>query len=421
MKYNRTELAGNIGFSSVIDSKFKTNSLGVRFITELDAAKAADNAVGIGVLTASNSEYTTLAALSKKLSVLYGASLSSAVRKRGDIQILSVGGSWIDNSFAIDGEDITAEMLDTICKCIFAPNVLSGSFDDESFRITRKDLMDKIEAEINNKRGYAVSRGAEVAFAGEPAENSCYGTKEAAEKVTAETAYNAYCELLEKSRIEIFFVGCRENPDVESRLRDEFSKISRKPQSFDLVAFSPLKSEVVRKSDELDVNQSKMVLSFKSSCEDRYAMKMFSVIFGETPVSKLFMNVREKMSLCYYCPSRIVAAKGTLMVDCGVEKANIEKAELEILHQLDEIRNGNVSDEELSNALLSIDNALTGIGDTPSSYSSWYFERLCDGNVMTPQQQLEEYKAVTKERIVEAAKSLKLDSVYLMLNKEAQA
>jgi predicted Zn-dependent peptidase len=148
-------------------------------------------------------------------------------------------------------------------------------------------------------------------------------------------------------------------------------------------------------------------------------MKLLSTIYGETPVSKLFMNVREKMSLCYYCACRTVASKGALTVDSGVERENIEKAKTEIIRQLDEIRQGNITDEELESALLSLDNALTQVGDTPNSYSSWYFERFCDGNIVTPEQQFTEYKNVTKARIVQAANSLSLDSVYLMLDKEA--
>lgn len=420
MKYNRHELAGNIGFSSVIDPKFKTNSLVIRFITELNSSKTADNAVGIGTLSASNSKYKTLAELNERLSSLYGAALSSSAKKRGDIQILSIGASWINNKYAIDGEDITGEMLDIICDCVFSPNADGESFDEASFKITKKDLVDKIESEINNKRGYALSRASEIAFRGEPAENSCYGTKETAEKVTSETSYKAYLRLLKEAQIEIMYIAPEESKAVEERLMGEFSKLERDSKSNSFTAPSIAKSTVERASDELDVNQSKMVLTFKTTSEDRYALKLLSMIYGETPVSKLFMNVREKMSLCYYCASRIVGSKRTLMVDSGVEKCNIEKAENEILRQLDEIRKGNFSDEELNNALASLDNALTAVGDTPSSYSLWYFERFCDNNIITPQQQLEEYKAVTRERIVVAAKSLTLDSIYLMLNKEAQ-
>jgi predicted Zn-dependent peptidase len=109
------------------------------------------------------------------------------------------------------------------------------------------------------------------------------------------------------------------------------------------------------------------------------------------------------------------------MVDSGVERENIEKAKAEILHQLDEIRNGNITDEEIESALLSLDNAHTQVGDTPSSYDSWYFERFCNGKILAPEELMKEYRLVTKERIVEAANSLTLDSVYLMLDKEDKA
>lgn len=420
MKYNRFVFDGNIGFSSVIDEKFKTNSLIIRFITSLSRDTSAENALAIGVLSDSSKNYNTLAKLNEKLSSLYGASLNSGAKKRGDIQILSLGASWINNRYAIDGEDITGEMLDIICECLFEPNASGGKFDEEAFRITKKDLLDKIDAEINNKRGYAISRAAATAFKGEPAENSCYGTKKSAEKVTAETAYKAYRNLLETAQIEIFYVAPEENTGVQNRLKEEFAKLSRKSESFKFNSHSPVKKTAERVSEEFVVNQSKMVMTFKTDSDDLYAMKLMSMIFGETPVSKLFMNVREKMSLCYYCASRMMNSKGALMVDSGVEKDNIEKAEAEILRQLDEIKNGNFSEDEMNNALLSLDNALSSVGDTPSSYSLWYFERFCEGNIITPEEMLAEYKSVTRERIIEAARSFVLDSVYLMLNKEVQ-
>lgn len=418
MKYNRTELGCGIGFSTVIDEKFKTNTLSVRFITKLSADKAAENAIAIGVVSTSGGKYKTLAQLNEKLSSLYGASCSSSASKRGDIQILGVGGSWLDNRFAFDGEDVTGEMLDVLCGCIFSPNTKDGAFDNESFMITRKDVLDRIESEINNKRGYAYSRATEVAFRGEAAENSCYGKKANAEAVTAESALKAYNELLRTAQIEIFYIAPTENEAVEKRLREEFSAVEREVKSYEFTNYSPAKESVERANEELDVNQSKMVMCFKSDSDDTKALKMLSVIFGETPTSKLFMNVREKLSLCYYCASRIVASKGALFVDSGVEKANIEKAEAEILRQLEEIKNGNITDDEMSGALLAVDNSLTGVGDTPSSYTSWYFERFFNGDKVTPVEQSELYRAVTKERIVEAAKSLTLDSIYLMLNKE---
>ena len=418
MKYNRSVYDGNMAFSYVIDEKFKTSSLIIRFITPLDGGKAADNAMGICILSDSCKKYNSIAKMNEKCSSLYGASVNSGVRKLGDLQILNFSASWINNRYAIDGEDITGEMLDIVCNCIFEPNAQNGKFEDESFKITKNELLDKIESEINNKRGYAISRASASAFKNEPAENPCYGTKEAAEAADPESAFAAYRNLIETAQIEICFIASEENPAVQERLMQEFSKIKRVSPDNTFRSLSPSKNVSERVSVEFDVNQSKMVLVFKTDFADRYALKIMNMIFGETPVSKLFMNVREKLSLCYYCASRISYSKGAVIVDSGVEKENIQKAEEEILRQLDEIKNGNFTDDEINSALLSVDNALASIGDTPSSYSSWYFDCLCRDEFLTPEQVMEKYKAVSRDDIINAAKSLKLDTVYLMLNKE---
>ncbi len=418
MRYKRTELAENIGYSSVIDEKFKTSFLTVRFITVLDRETVSANALCISSLSTSNKRYDSIAKMNEKLSALYGASLSSFTRKRGDIQILVLTSSWINSCYAFDGEDLDADMLEVVKECIFEPNAENDEFEADTFRITKKELLDRIDAELNNKRGYAVARASETAFKGEPAENSCCGTKETAESVTAADAFAAYKRLLETAQIEIYYISSEENDCIPDMFRNAFAGINRRPESVQFENLSPVKPEIAEVSDEFNVNQCKMVMSFKSDCKDIYALGLVSNILGETPVSKLFVNVREKLSLCYYCACRLISSKGTLMVDSGVEKENIEKARTEILAQLDEVCRGNITDEELQNALLSIDNGLSQVGDTPLSYEGYYFERFCFGNVMTPAEYMEQIRSVTKERIIGAAKSLRLDSVYLMLNRE---
>lgn len=417
MKYKRTEIADNIGYSSVIDEKFKTSFLTVRFITVLDRNTASANALGISSLSTSSKSYETIAKLNEKLSALYGASLSTFTKKRGDVQVLGMASSWINSRFAIDGEDLDGEMLEIIRGCLFEPNAADGQFEADMFRITKKDLLDRIDAELNNKRGYAISRASETAFAGEPAENACCGSKESAEAVTSSEAFAAYKKLLETAHIEIFYVSSADNDRIPEMFRSSFAGIDRVPEKVEFESLSPVKAEVAETQDEFDVNQCKMVMNFKSDCQDKYALRLVSTILGETPVSKLFVNVREKLSLCYYCACRLISSKGAVMIDSGVEKDNIGRARTEIQAQLDEICRGNITDDELQSAFLTFGNSLSQVGDTPSSYEGYYFECFCSGNIIPPAEKLENYLAVTKERIVEAAKSLKPDSVYLMLSK----
>lgn len=418
MRFQRTEIAEGIGFSSIIDEKFKTTSIAVRFIVPLSSETSAANALGMAALTTTSKAYPTPALLNEKLSALYGAGLTSFARKRGDLQVLGVSASWICDRYAIDGEDISGEMLSIVRGCLFEPDAENGRFSDEPFAITKTDLLDRIEAELNNKRGYALAKAAENAFRGEPAANSCYGNKETASAVTPEIAFSAYENILRTAQVEITIVSPEEIPGAEADFRRELSAIDRSPVPVVFRSKSPIKAEPETISEEMDVNQCKMVMTMKSDSDDIYAMRMLSVILGELPVSKLFLNVREKLSLCYYCASGYSATKGALIIDSGVQRSNIDNAKEEILRQIQLVCDGEITDQELESALLSREDILASVGDTPASWSSWYFERLCEGGISAPEDVLLDYKAVTKARIVEAARSLKLDSVWLMLDKE---
>ena len=420
MKYNRTEIAESIGYSTIIDDKFKTCTISVRFLTMLDKNTAAANSLAVSELSSTNSTYRSIASMNEKLSSLYGASLASSTRKRGDVQVLSVGASWITNKYTFDGEDVDGEMLSIFHDCIFSPEAENGAFGAETFEINKKDLLDRIDAEINDKRSYALARAAEVTFAGENAANSCYGTRESASDADPKSVYEAYLNLLRTAQIEILFVSPEEKPEAERIFREGFAKLLREPKACTFRSKSPVKAEVAESSDTFDVRQCKMVLSFKTDTEDRFGLKMMSVMLGEIPVSKLFMNVREKLSLCYYCACRTQFIKGAFIIDSGVEKANIEKAKTEIMHQIEDMQNGNFTDEDIENAILALENGLRSVGDTPGAYIGWYFECFCSGELLTPQQQAEKYREVTRERIIAAAKSLRPDSVYLMLGKEAE-
>ena len=420
MKYDRIEIGDKIGLTTIIDEKFKSSLLTVRFIIPLDKKSTSDNAIGFSILSDANSQHKTIAELSEVLSELYGSSISSFTRKRGDLQILGITSSWLSNRYAIYGEDIQGGMLKIFSDCLFSPNATDGAFDDELFNIEQKELFDRIEAELNSKRSYAFARAAAVAFRDEPAANYSYGTRETAEASTAASAYAAYRHILETAVIEASYVSADPDPKIEEMLRKGFAAVERHPLPVQFISRSPLKPEPETVSEEFDVRQCKMVLTLKTPSEDIYAMKLLSIILGETATSKLFRNVREKLSLCYYCSCSVSMTKGTLIIDSGVERSNIEKAKAEILAQLDEVCRGEITDEEINSALLYTDNALCQIGDTMSSYSGWYFERLCDGEVLTPQEIFSRYSNVTRERLTEAAKSLKLDSVYLMLDKEAK-
>lgn len=418
--YIRTKISDSIGYTSILDSKFKTNTIKVRFLQSLCPEKASAYALAGSLLATSNKNLPTLSIMSKKMSMLYGASISLSVSKQGDLQIITMTISAIDDKYALNGESVLNEILQILLDCLFNPNAEDNVFDKTMFNVKQKDLFDTIDAEINNKRGYVIQQASKTIFKDEPASYSCYGTKEQVLNLTPENVYSAYKEMLNKSMIEIYFVGASPKPAVEEAFKKAFSSYEREAVPVFFRNESKIKEAPVTVTEKLPVNQCKMVLGFKVSDKNLYAVKMMNLIYGQTPFSKLFANVREKLSLCYYCASNYIESKYTLMVDSGVEKENIEKAKTEILHQLDEVKAGNFTDEEIENARMSALNSVKGIGDTPSSYVSWHFTGLSRGKFNTIEEEAEVYKNVTREEIIKAANSVKLDTIYIMEQEDSE-
>ena len=326
----------------------------------------------------------------------------------GDFQIFTMTFSALANPYALEGEDILGELLQILEDCLFDPNVENGGFSETEYNIKTKDLLDTIDAEINNKRGYAIRQG-------EPAFHSCYGTREDVLALTPQITYEAYQELLRTASIEIYFVGAESQPRIVPFLSRIFAQVQRVSETTPFSNTpSPLKTEPEIRTEQMNVAQCKMAMVFKTDYTDFYTINLMNFLFSVTPFSLLFTNVREKLSLCYYCSGSYNESKQALFVDCGIEKSNIQKAKDEILHQLEAVQKGDFSDELLENARISIVNALHGIGDTPSSYIRWYFSELTRGSSKTPQEAAETYQAVTREMIMEAARAFRLDCIYIM-------
>lgn len=425
--YSRETLADGIGYTAIVDPKFKTNVVRIRLLTELHPDTVSANALAFGVLGACNSVYQDLAVLTAKLNALYGTNIGVDIAKRGDLQMLSLSVNAIDNRYALEaGEDVTGDALDILLTCLFSPNAHGGAFAETMFGPRRKDLLDTIEAEINNKRSYAVHRAQQTIFQDEPAAVSSYGTMETAEAVTPASAYAAYRTLLETAQFEIYCVSSTPLPAVRGKLEAAFRQIQRKPNKLSVFAPSPIKAVPAEIREQLDVGQSKLVMAYKTDCEDFRAIRLMNTIFGATPFSKLFLNVREKLSLCYYCASGYQETKRTLLIDSGIEIANYEKARAEIEAQLQAMREGCFSDEDMDNALLSIYNSIRSTGDTPSDWIGWYFSQYLRGTALSPEEEIAVTQAemqdreAVRKRIIAAAASMRLDTVYLMQQKEGE-
>lgn len=417
----REKIGSQVYFNTIHDSRFKTMKITVSAYVPLAKATAAENALLCDILTRSCKKYNTLALLEKKLLSLYGASLSSFVKKSGDSQVLTFSISGLDERYAFDHTKISLELAKILCQVIFQPNVHDGKFMQSDFDQSLRQLLDVMDSDFNDKRTYAVSRCLEIMNGDSPAGIKRYGDAESAKKATVESVYSAWERVLKTARFEIMYIGDTDSENAKGIFTQEFSKINREPV---LLSDSPFKSDGNLKSEieEMELSQSKLVMGFETAVtandENLPQMMLLSAILGGTPSSKLFTNVREKQSLCYYCISRHNRTKGYLIIESGVEGENLEKAKNAILTEVDQLYKGNISDFEIESAKLAMINSYKSITDTVSGIESWYMTRICDNKIDTPSQMAEKIQAVTKEQLVNIAKNVKLDTIYMLKNKE---
>ena len=419
INYNREKIADGIHYTTIINKRLKTNYFIVHLVTELSEKTASLNAIVPAVLSATNAKLPTITDFSKKLSSLYGASLRGYAAKASDNQDLVISAACINDRYCFDGEKITEELAGILADCLTDPHLEGEAFFESDFALKKQELLDDIDAEINEKRSYAFKRANLSIFRGEPAAVSAKGDREQAEKITAASAYRQYKKLLETARIEIFFVGAEECVESKKILTDALLKISRNYGGDSSSKLSPLKSKVCRVTEPHDVAQSKMFMAFKTGYEDYPAMRLMLAIYGATPISKLFMNVREKLSLCYYCSSMYNDKKGVVYVDSGIEHSNVKKAETEIINQLDAMQKGDFTEEDFDNARKAIINVWKGVTDGARTIADWYFNQIGKNEIYSPEEMIERLMKVTREDVIAASNSLKLDTVYVLTGKEA--
>ena len=415
---NRRKIADGVYFSSITDKRYKKNLISVAFSTQLSEDTATENVIVPVLLTKCNSKLPTYKAFNNKMSRLYASGIGGTAGRQYDLQTISFGAYYLDDIYALSGEKMTGIMTDILIDCLTSPVTENGVFSEKFVELEKKTVIDNIETAINDKRSYAIERAMKTICKGGPASVCSYGTVEKAKLITPDSAYKAYRRMLETMPCEIICTGCSDFDGVAEKFAAAFEKVGRHDIENTTIALSPVKTQTEEVTERLTVNQSKLVLGFKSHSDDDAALVLLQKIFGGTTSSKLFRNVREKMSLCYYCSAARNDLKGIMLVNSGVENENIEKTKEAVIDQLDEIKNGNFTNEDINFAEMAIKNDFKSVADSAGNVSNWYFDCIRKNDIVTPEEKLGRYLGVSKERIIAAAKSMVLDSVYVLTGNE---
>lgn len=403
--------------------KFKTTSVGIYFYRPLDNKTNVTRAALIPlVLRRGSKKYPTARAIASALEEFYGAALGVSVMKRGEVQVLRFGVKALSKQYALEGDDPVAGALSLLLDMLFHPVVDEKGFLEENVAIEKEDLKDDIKSIINDKREYAMFRCKELMCEGESYALSENGDYDEVDKISREELYSFYKGFIKTAPVDIFVCGQADAKAVSELLKAYFKPSAREgyPQTIDAGSNC---SSIRRFSDEMDVNQGKLCIGFRThtaaSSDDYYALMVANEIFGGGVSSKLFNNVREKLSLAYYASSRLEKLKGLMLVSSGVEFANFQKAYDEIMVQFREVQEGCITQEELGNAKRAIKNALLSLDDSPRQLQDFIVSNLLSGggDVKT---YLEKIEAVTLEDVKRVFARVEADTVYQLTGPAAQ-
>ena len=414
----REFLTERIALNLIEVDKFKSNFLSISFVVPFDKNESAMNNLILKILKRGTKSYPNMVELSKKLEYLYSTDIFTKTIAFGETQLLCFTIDALDNRFAFDNTDILDEAISVLGEIIFNPITENGAFSQSYFDSEKKNQLDDIAAEINNKARYALGRLCDHMFENEKYRFFSLGDESFVEKLTNETVYAQYKKILDSANIEITFVG---KTDV-SALKESLKRMLRlyTPSEVCLLSNNVIRnvSQIKEIHEKCIGKQGNLVLGFRTgtvlSDGDYPKMALLSELYGGSASSLLFMNVREKMSLCYYCASVSEAIKGIMFVRAGIENNNFETARDAILQQLDNIRNGLFSDDALEAAKLSLINAYNEISDNPQALRNWYSGRILSGIIQSPEEAIKVVKFISKNDIINTAKKINLDTVYFL-------
>ncbi len=414
------EICNGVEIIKVNSDKFKTNEIAISFGIEADKNNVSANALAIRLVASVCKKYPSVLELNKHLAFLYGASVQPAISRVGKYQVLTLGVSCLDDRFALDGKKISEQSAELLSELIFNPKLdENGVFYEEDLNREKNLLIQSIQAEENDKRLFALHRLEEEMFENENFGVNRLGYIEDIERLTCEDVKNALDRILSETKIMISVVGSCDFDFVSKLFENKIASINRNYTLCKESENISFRKDVKQVVDRENVKQGKLVLGFRVDCDSESkltsAMRSAVDVFGGGPYSKLFANVREKMSLCYYCSARYIRKAKAVIVQCGCEEENMDKAIAEILNQLEQVKQGNFK-SEFEFSKVGISDSVLSVKDTPQGIESWCISQIADSEIKTPEQVAEENNAVTFEDVKKCASLLKLDTVYRLVS-----
>ena len=426
MSYKMEKIKEGIKIHFIKTNKFKTNLFAIFLTVPLDRKNITQNALIPAVLRMGTANLKSQEDISIELENMYGATLDGGVEKTGDNQIIKFYLETLNDNFLPEQEDLSKRAIELILDVVFNPLKENNTFKKEYVDSEKKTIQRLIEGKIDNKDMYAYTRCIEEMYKDKPYGLYKYGYIEDLSKINETNLYQSYINLLNESKIDIFISGNFENNEIIDTIKENIN-IKNLKEREDKHVINTEETEKKEKvetkqiEESKDVTQGKIVIGLDIDFykpDSKYAMCIYNVILGESATSKMFQNVREKAGLAYSARSTYVRQKNNIYIRAGIEIENFEKALKIIKEQLEDMRNGKFTDEEIENAKKYMVSGIKNVQDEQDSEITYYMGQELSGKLLTFDEYIDKINDVTRKQIENIASKIHINTIYFLTNKE---
>ena len=407
-----------IKFHKIQTNKFKTNLFAIFLNTELTRENVTKNALIAAVLRRGTKEFETQELISKELENMYGAGFDCGIEKSGDYHTFKFYLEVINDKFLPENENLSKNALELLFSIVFNPYIENENFKEEYVEQEKSNLKQIIEGKIDNKGTYALERCIEEMYKDKPYGLYKYGFIEDLEKITSKELYEYYLKLISECKIDIFASGDLDDEIVNIvESNQNIQKLGERKFEIEANEEKEEITEIKTITDKMDVTQGKLVLGLDVMSKDENISHMamvYNTILGAGANSKLFQNVREKAGLAYTCGSNYVKRKNIILIRAGIEIENYEKAVKIIKEQLEDIKNGKFTDEELENSKNLIFATINNIEEEQDTEISYYFGQEISNLDTSIEEYKEKIEKVSKEDVIEVANNIRINTIYFL-------
>ena len=422
MKYNEIDIKNGIKLHTIKTEKFKTNLIAVMLTTKLDRKNITKNALIPAVLRRGTKFMQTQEEINKKMEDMYGASFDCGLDKTGDNQILKFYMETVNNEFLPqDAENMIKSSIEKTFEIIFNPYLENGVFKTEYVEQEKENIKQIIDGKIDSKARYALDRCIEEMYKNEPFGLYKFGYVEDLKDINEKNLYEYYLELIKTCKIDIYISGIvDENIHNIIKQNENIEKLEeRKPdfKEFELVKKENEEAKEIQES--MEVTQGKLIIGLDVNILDkdaRYKIMIYNSLLGGSANSKLFQNVREKASLAYTASSSYYRFKNNIFINCGIDIPNYQKALEIIKKQIEDMKNGDFTDEEIENAKNGIIASIKTIDDEQDTEITYYFGQELSGTKTSLEEYIENIQKINKADVLEVAKQISINTIYFLKN-----